>query len=611
MTVFEANAKAILSRHPSFPPSVLEPPGKEGEGVITLAPTPSGLPTAMLGGTYIHSRYDPRKEAAAQIASDAGGQPTACLILGFGLGYAAEELARRFPSAEIVVVEPDPAFFRAALAARDLSGLFSSPRLRLLVAEKPEKLSSVLEDLPLAALRIIKLRAETGKNPEYFDAAEQIAHAFLLRKDINVNTLNRFGRLWVRNLASNIRAFLDSPGVALFAGLFEGIPALLLAGGPSFDTVKPHLAALSQRMLVVAVETPLRPCLEAGVSPDFVVMVDPQYWATRYLDWTDSYDGFVVAEPSTHPRTFRSAGRRFIFASSLFPLGARLESLIGEKGKLGAGGSVSTSAWDLCRLLGAGPVYTAGLDLGFPGRRTHCAGAFFEERWFTLHSRLSPAEDRSFRYLREIGVFPMPSNDGGRTLTDRRMLLYKWWFESQLAGARQKTSSLAERAVSIEGMPLAPREEALSLPVVRGEIDARMTKARLIADAFGRDRAAALEALDGALSDILDGLAKLEALARRGISEVRALSRAVASGANRAPFIARLDGIDKRILELSSRDIVGFLIQPLIHRIVDSAPASHPEASVLEASEHIYRGILDSARFHAATLGVARAKLRG
>ena len=146
-----------------------------------------------------------------------------------------------------------------------------------------------------------------------------------------------------------------------------GLPALVIAGGPSLDSLAPSLAALRERMVLVSVNTPLRACRERGVEPDFTVVVDPQFWASRSLDWTLAQDGVLVAEPSACPRIFRRETERFFLCSSLFPLGETLEAAVGEKGRLGAGGSVSTSAWDLARLLGARPLYAAGLDLGFPG----------------------------------------------------------------------------------------------------------------------------------------------------------------------------------------------------------------------------------------------------
>ncbi len=695
MSLLSENLRALSQAHPELVEVCREDPSP---GIVVTSAA-SGEPTAIRDGVYVHSRYDPRREAASLVGGERGAAsgvhgdgaagsragsgavdaaPTVGILLGFGLGYAAEEFRRVHPTLPLLVIEQDPDMLRTALRARDLRSLLASPEVRILAAPRAEDITPRLEELPMGNPLLLRTRSLMDRSAGYYRPMEEVIGSFILRRDININTLSRFGRLWVRNLSSNLVPFLASPGAGMCKGMFRGIPALLLAGGPSLDAVLPHLPELSQRLLIVSVDTPLSACLSTGVLPDFLVMVDPQFWASRYLDWTEGYDGFMVAEPSTHPRTLRGSRRRVLMASSLFPLGALLEEHTGKKGKLGAGGSVSTSAWDFCRLLGCSPIYIAGMDLGFPGHRTHCAGAFFEQSWFSISGRLSPAEGRAFSYLREIGVFPMPSNSGGRTLTDRRMLLYKWWFESQLSGAAEEipddnppaaaagggthaaaidggveaaaaagqsaagtqsdaaspqSYSLSPDALAIRGMPLSSLQEALRLPVVRPRINELMSRARAAADAFGAGRKEAADRLGKALAGLIDGLRELESLSKKGLTATEELERLLkaspadagrgpgaghgkgalrsGAGAHRMPsaspeaVIRSLDEIDRRILELSSRDIVGFLMQGLIHRIIGASSRAAGRDEVLSSSRQMYDGILESARFHRGILSRA------
>jgi hypothetical protein len=430
VNLFEGNIEALRAHHPRAAEALSG--GPDDETGMEVLDTPSGSPTAKLDGIYLHSRYDPARDAAAQVAREIDGECTAVIVMGFGLGYGAEAALRAFPSLPLLVVEPDVRAFRAALGCRDLRSFIGDPAVHLHVGMTADALPMTLEVLPLARPGFLRLRPALNARPGTYRASEETIASWRLRRDINVNTLNRFGRLWVRNLCRNMTEFLRCPGVASLHGIFEGLPALVVAGGPSLDAIAPSLAALRERMLVVSVNTSLRACRERGVEPDFTTVVDPQYWASRSLDWTQVRDGVLVAEPSACPRIFRDREERFFLCSSLFPLGETLEIAVGEKGKLGAGGSVSTSAWDLARLLGARPLYAAGLDLGFPGMRTHCRGAYPEGMWLSVSDRCAPLESASFRSLRDIGLFPARSAGGGSTPTDRRMLLYKWWFENQL-----------------------------------------------------------------------------------------------------------------------------------------------------------------------------------
>lgn len=562
---------------------------------IRLMATPSGAPTGTIDGILLHSRYDPLRDASLQVEREIDPETTAVIVMGFGLGYGAEAVRARFPLAPLLVVEPDAGVFKAAMAARDFSRLLPDPRLLLHIGAEPEGLAGLLQDMPLARPAFLRLRPEVERAPGPYRAAEEVVHSWILRRDINVNTLNRFGRLWVRNLCRNMTAFLDCPGIGSLEGRFAGMPALLVAGGPSLDALLPRLRESSERALVISVNTPLRPCQEAGVEPDFTVVVDPQYWASRYLDWTESRRGVLVAEPSAHPRVFRRRDARFFLCSSLFPLGETLETAVGPKGKLGAGGSVATSAWDLARLLGAAPLYTAGLDLGFPGLRTHCKGAYVEDSWLSSCGRLATMEGSSFRSLKEIGLFAVRSASGGLTMTDRRMLLYKWWFENQISMRPEMRSfSLSAGSIAIKGMPLAGVDSLLDLPVIRPEIDARMHAVRAIREdtaARGRSTARLREGI-ARLREDLDSLAEISL---RGLALSRELGTVIADGGDPGPCLRELDMVDARILEVSARNVAGFLVQSVIHRIAGQGETAAPPQEVVSRSASMYEGIAESA----------------
>lgn len=576
---------------------------------LVLIPTPSGQPSGLLDGVSLCSRRDPAAEAARWTAREVRPADTAVVLLGFGLGYEAEAVLAASPPLPILVVEADEGLFAGAMEARDLRRLLSSDRVSFLVGKDPRGLTPALDALPTKAVRILRLRHTAGRDAAFYGAAQGAVRSHALRREINDNTLARFARLWVRNLSRNIPCFVSCPGVAELEGLFEGLPSLLLAGGPSFDEVRPHLAALRRRLLLVAVDTPLCACLAAAADPDFTVVVDPQYWTTRYLDWAAGSRSLIVAEPSAHPRILRGGAGRTFLVSSLFPLGEWLESRLDPKGKLGAGGSVSTTAWDLCRLLGTGPIHAAGLDLGFPENRTHFRGAFFEQGWFASALRLRPVETVSFLALREAGSFRLPAYGGGVTRTDKRMAVYRNWFESQLAARPGLQSfNLSTRGTMIPGMPYRGMEDLLRLPERRAEIEERMEKARSLLDGRTRMQTPLPVHLLEALDELDAELRRLERLACEALDLTAALVRAAGNGAEDGRAVRRLDGIDREILGVHSRNIASFLLQATIREIEDG-DAARDRAEALGAGRKLYDALRQSARFHRETLETARRRI--
>ncbi len=118
----EANLRALAARDPAgaaaiaaAPPLSVVPEGGAG-----------GHPTLVVDGVLLHNRSDPVREgthwAARQRQQLETRDGATAAVLGFGLGYHVEALAAAWPG-RIVVIEPDRALLRTALAARDLRAL--------------------------------------------------------------------------------------------------------------------------------------------------------------------------------------------------------------------------------------------------------------------------------------------------------------------------------------------------------------------------------------------------------------------------------------------------------------------------------------------------------
>jgi len=586
-SVVDAESFALLTR--------MAPSGR-----LELLPTRSGLPTARCEGSLLYSTHEPYREALRLIEREIDAGARTCVFYHFGLGYHPEAFLARYPSRVAVVVEPDISLFLEALGARDLAELLAAGRLHLVLGADPDVLPVLLDSLHASHLSVVRLRGLAAKDRDYFDRLDVILQSYLSRREINRNTLARFGRLWVRNLFRNLEIVATGRGIQEIQGIFEGIPALLLAAGPSLDAVLPHLPSLAQRTLVVAVDTSLRAALKVGVVPDFVVVVDPQYWNSRHLDGCGVGAPILVSESSTYPSVFRILRGPLFLCASLFPLGMDVERIVGAKGRLGAGGSVATTAWDFARSVGCRPIYLAGLDLGLPDLKTHFAGGFFEERTHTLATRLYPAEAMGYHALRDGAPFPELNNEGGTTLTDHRLIIYKWWFENQMKiHPDTETYSLSRRGVRIEGIPLRSWEEIVQGPVMRAEIDRRL---RALLDG----RPALLPDDNGALPDPLaDYLARLageleeiHAASRRACSLI---ARLEAEASNDRPNLIReLEEIDRVLLDSTSREIAGFLLQGSAEEILDRQGAHDREGDPLADSARLYSELADSAAYHLA-----------
>lgn len=101
----------------------------------------------------LHSLYDPEAEARAIVDRFQFDGKGILIVLGSGLGYHILELARRFPEAEIMVVESSPEIYELATANNKISG--PGKRVRFIVGRPQEE---VIEE-------ISRLQIERGMPP--------------------------------------------------------------------------------------------------------------------------------------------------------------------------------------------------------------------------------------------------------------------------------------------------------------------------------------------------------------------------------------------------------------------------------------------------------------
>lgn len=136
----------------------------------------SGEPTARRRDVYLHSPYDPSREADETVRRQAAGVDAArpVTVFGLGLGYHARQLASAGFSGTII--EEDPAVVRAALASLDLSEVVERfDILAGLPADLVRRRHAPLFDRPLlphpASLRV---------SPDYLGRLHRYAEALLL-----------------------------------------------------------------------------------------------------------------------------------------------------------------------------------------------------------------------------------------------------------------------------------------------------------------------------------------------------------------------------------------------------------------------------------------------
>jgi hypothetical protein len=205
---------------------------------------------------FIHSRIDPVREAERFISEiDITGRDLV-IVLGFGFGYHCEVLLRKISwELNIIAVEKDPAVLRKALESRDLSDILNRKNFFILADPSESSLSDFFKGKSSRNVMFITHRGSAQVFPGYYQNMLSLIKSYISTKDVNIATLARFEKSWVSNISRNSAVISSSCGADIFFNKFTGIPAVIVAAGPSLGSSIDFIKHTRPRAVIIAVDT--------------------------------------------------------------------------------------------------------------------------------------------------------------------------------------------------------------------------------------------------------------------------------------------------------------------------------------------------------------------
>jgi hypothetical protein len=463
------NLAVLAARQPDLAAALaMLPPGP-----VEIFPSASGVPSARVhrAGTPalpLHSRYDPIKEARQSIAwSDLAGADH-YVLLGFGLGYPLEALLEQNLDAEAAffVVESDLQILLAAFAARDLRSLLSLPRLHFAWPVSgpalAEQWKSFLDPVRARKNAFVPHPPSIALAPDLFRSAAEIIQSETFQVFTDINTLVAQSRTFLENFQRNLPFSLPAPGVNVFAGQFRGIPGILVSAGPSLDKNIHELRHCSDRALILATDTTLKPLLAAGIEPHFVLTGDPNYANYLHLKGVPVNRALLVAESTAHPACFEDFSGRTVVCSYENSSLRSIAGILNHKGVLRAWGSVATMALDFAFLLGCDPVIFVGQDLAHSSNRTYCSGLYFQDDWFAGNIGPEDWQKRWDEHRSQYRVIQMTDIFGHPVETTDRLAAYWNWITKEIEAHKGiRFVNATEGGILKDGVEVISLREAL------------------------------------------------------------------------------------------------------------------------------------------------------
>lgn len=352
---------------------------------------------------YYHSNVSPVQEATefARYYYQLGSEEY--VIWGLALGYHVRELMKMDDGIRLTVYESDLDVIYHCMQAVDMSGVITNTHFHLVYDSDFQKIINALENITENFI----LHYPSLRHIQNSRIREQM-EMFFIRDSGKRNAAVLFDN----NSRENFKCF--DGYVDELKPQFEGKDVVIVAAGPSLDKNVEQLRNRKDNVVILAVETVFRKLINAGIEPDYMIVTDANpriyghisgleqqqipmlYLATAYKGFAMRYQGpkyLICQNGYDKAEDFAKAHNWNLYET---------------------GGSVSTTALDVCIRFGAKSVAFIGLDLAYTDGHAHATG--------TAARNATGVEEME----------QVPSVEGGTVPTSKLFLIYKKWIEKRV-----------------------------------------------------------------------------------------------------------------------------------------------------------------------------------
>ena len=430
---------------------------------------------------YLHSRYQPKKEAHnklhEQLQHQDIRQKNYIFFLGADLLYQIDVLTQldlpREP--KLFLIYPEIEVLLSCFLTRDLACL-KIFKQDVYVISPPyntvRSLSLNLEDLT-GSLFIDNLKAYNQHS--FLVSSYELLRSMITRWFSDNLTQFFFEKKWLLNALDNI---FYLPNVYSFGALASALrvekkidACLLIAAGPSLYASMEMIRNYKQAgVVLMASDTALSPLLLAGVVPDFVISVDGGYYNSHDFNILPPSDCSLIAEISVYPSIIRNfLGKIFLFAldsshnereqhTNPSITGDHSDHKRGSSGKLFLSalkldeqfqsslyptGSVANLMLNIADQMGFKKMGLVGWDFSYPFAESHCESTTHKLYYHARSHRLNPVSTEEYYYLHHRLQKQVESYHGDDNYTENFFLQCKADVEDEIERLTHQDPSLS------------------------------------------------------------------------------------------------------------------------------------------------------------------------
>jgi hypothetical protein len=440
-------------------------------GPYELVPARQGDFTIKYQGKNLLSAYNPLRECERLVQNrlqQTKKKARIFICLGLAGGHLVQTLQAQVAQARIAVWEPNHSLLKLILSKVDLSAakdLFIFSKADDLVAwfRNQQQLISGYQEISVQAL--------TERYPEPFSQIRQTLSQIFNRLISGRLTHTTLGEKWLLNILSNLRFLPQSLDLAQLwqQGVFSEV--VMVGAGPSLVKKIPFLKKCQGHLPIIAVDSAVFVLNKFGIVPDFIYLLDSQYFNFHHLKFCDNLNCYLIADISATKYVLQKYHQRFkgvFFTKTIKPVNDHLVDVIPFTQYLQnkyqihlpgiqSGGSVATSVFDFLRQAGVQKIWQLGMEHQYHDCLSHARGSAYEKFHLLNATRLNSYLNNNYQFLKNRQIKCLNSKE--RLYTDFTLSMYNNWFKEAFAmtGIRcQKPNSQSSpsTSVSLKAPPL-------------------------------------------------------------------------------------------------------------------------------------------------------------
>lgn len=377
---------------------------------------------------YFTSRYNQEEAARIWAGQFEKKERQLYIMVGMGNGTYLRALIQRLPrDCGILVYEPEFEIFEEAMHALDLSRIFEG-RSAIVVdtVNKGHIYEFFIGTINYENRNQVHFCIHPNYDrlyPEQVEWVRQITENEISIKTAEKNTELCFSHEFFRNMMANLwdyvcHSTLENLRQALEPVKEKGIPAVIVAAGPSLNKNVEELKAYRRRVFVIACDSAINPLVDRGIIPDLAISVDAHKPQSLFSREATKKIPFALCLQTI--QWFRNVheGKKFYFGDNILTINM-MENYGKYPGVLETSGSVANNAFSLAKELGFHTIILIGQDLSYDNGKYYAKGVHANENDCAM-------VDGSKEYFEIDGYY------GGKVYTNYSLNMYRMWFEKQI-----------------------------------------------------------------------------------------------------------------------------------------------------------------------------------